>query len=383
MRLGLLINPIAGIGGPVGLKGSDGAEIQRLALELGAEPQAPRRALRTLNTLLPLRDKFELLTPPGPMGEDVALQAGFRPAVIGTLPPGSTSAADTLRLARELFKANVDLLLFAGGDGTARDIFNAVGTRLPALGIPAGVKIYSAVFATHPHTAGEIATTFLQNPGNGKTPGSELHLREAEVVDLDEESYRAGVVTVKLYGYLLIPFMAHRVQNRKAPTPASESVRLEAIAHEVITTMQPGWLYILGPGTTTRAIANRLGFPKTLVGVDVYHLDEIVALDVSERQLLELVNNYRAKIVVSPLGGQGFLFGRGNQPIGAQVIQKTGRENVLVVSVAEKLNALRGAPLLVDTGDPTTDAFLQGYLPVITGFREKVMYPVGLPYEAR
>jgi len=376
MRLGLIINPLAGIGGPVGLKGSDGVEIQRLALKLGAEPQSPQRAKRALETLLPLKGKLQLFTPPGVMGQEVACKAGFEPVPIGSLPHGPTTAEDTIRLAQELFEVGIDLLLFAGGDGTARDMCTAVGTRLPVLGIPAGVKIYSAVFATHPRTAGEVAATFLNRLSGSGSTGEAVSLREAEVVDLDEDSYRAGTVSVKLWGYLLIPFMAHRIQNRKAPSPLTEAASLEAIAAAVIESMPPGWLYVLGPGTTTQAIARRLGFSKTLVGVDVYRRDEVVDLDVGERRLWELTQNYPTKIVVSPLGGQGFLFGRGNQPIGARVIQKVGRENILVVSTVEKLNALRGEPLLVDTGDPATDSLLKGYLPVITGYRERIIYPV-------
>jgi predicted polyphosphate/ATP-dependent NAD kinase len=262
----------------------------------------------------------------------------------------------------------VDLLLFAGGDGTARDIFTAVGSHLPVLGIPAGVKIHSAVFATHPRLAGEIAADFLQ--------GRRVRLQEAEVVDLDEASYRRGLVSTQLVGFLHVLSAAHRLQGKKVPTLASESVRAEAIAAEVTMAMQPGWRYILGPGTTTRLIAGRLGFPKTLIGVDVYTLAGPLALDAGESELIALVENQPAKIIVTPIGGQGFLFGRGNQQISPRVIRKVGPDNILVISLAEKLNALKGRPLLVDTGDPAVDALLAGYLPVIVGHRQKVIYRV-------
>ncbi len=367
-RLGLIVNPIAGIGGRVGLKGSDGAEIQRKALELGAEPQAHLLAACALEALIPLRESLELVTPPGKMGEDVAVACGFTPRVIGVLPPGLTSAKDTIRAAREMLALPIDLLLFAGGDGTARDIYTAIGAQIPVLGIPSGVKIHSAVFAIHPHTAGEVASAYLR--------GGRIHLRESEVIDLDEETYRAGRVITRLYGYLRVPYQPHLLQNRKVPSPALESVRLEAIAAEVIESMQPAWLYVLGPGTTTKAITDRLGFPKTLVGVDVYTRQDVIALDVSESQLAEILEHQDAKIIVTPIGGQGFIFGRGNQPIGPRVIQSVGRENILVVSLSEKLNALNGEPFLVDTGDPSTDTLLAGYLPVIVGYREKVMYRI-------
>jgi predicted polyphosphate/ATP-dependent NAD kinase len=303
------------------------------------------------------------------MGENVARQSGFTPRVIGTPPTSMTRAEDTNRAGREMLHLPVDLLLFAGGDGTARDIYAAVGAKLPVLGMPAGVKIHSAVFATHPRATGEIAAAFLR--------GERLYLRESEVLDLDEATYRAGTVITQLYGYLKVPYRPHLLQNCKVPTPAAESVRAEAIAEAVVESLQPGWLYILGPGTTTRVIANRLGFPKTLVGVDVYTREGVVALDVGEARLLELIENQPAKIIVTPIGGQGFLFGRGNQQIGPRVLQKVSRENIVVVSLSEKLNALRGEPLLVDTGDLSVDEMLAGHLPVVIGYREKVMYRIG------
>jgi predicted polyphosphate/ATP-dependent NAD kinase len=372
-RLGLIVNPVAGLGGRVGLKGSDGLEIQQQARALGAEPQAQLRAFRALEPLVALRNDLELLTPPGEMGEAIARQAGFTPLVLGALPPSPTSAADTIRFARAMLAAPVDLLLCAGGDGTARDIYTAVGDSIPALGIPAGVKIHSAVFATHPPLAGQLAASFLQD--------KHTRLHEAEVVDLDEQAYRLGAVATRLFGYLKAPYRPGLLQNKKAPTPASESVQAEAIAAGLVENMQDGVLYILGPGTTTRAIATRLGLPKTLVGVDVITRQALVAADVSERQLLSLLAGRSARIVVTPIGGQGFLFGRGNQQISSQVIQNVGRENIIVVSLQSKLAALRGQALLVDTGDPATDRLLGGYLPVITGYRERVIYQVKGEYQ--
>lgn len=371
MRLGLIVNPVAGLGGRVGLKGSDGVDIQQVALARGAEPLAQLRTQQALAALLPLRDRLELLTAPYEMGADVAQQSGFAPKIVRTAMQASmknTNAEDTIHAAREMLAAGVDLILFAGGDGTARDILAAVGVQVPVLGIPAGVKIHSAVFATHPRVAGQLAADFLS--------GERIHMREAEVVDLDEAAYRAGLVSTRLYGYLKVPYRPHLLQNRKAPTPASESARAQAIAASVIENMLAGWLYIIGPGTTTRAIAERLGFPKTLVGVDVYDLDGLVALDADEASLLKLLEKQPARIIVTPIGGQGFIFGRGNQQISPTVLKKVGRENIIVVSLSEKINALMGEPLLVDTGESDLDASLCGYFPVITGYHEKVIYRV-------
>lgn len=366
MRLGLIVNPLAGIGGRVGLKGSDGAAVQQQALALGAAPQAHLRAAEALKVLQPRQAEFELVTAPGRMGENIAREGGFNPQVIGGEPGEPTSAEDTIRCARAMRDRPVDLLLFAGGDGTARDIFDTIGTTLPALGIPAGVKIYSAVFATHPRTAGEAALAFLDGRG--------AELRQAEVIDLDEETYRQGVVVTRLYGWLRIPYQAQWVQNRKAPTPAGEAVRMQGIAASVAEALQPGWYYVLGPGTTTQAIADYLGWPKTLVGVDVYSVEGVVALDVNEARLQELVEQRPVKVIVTPIGGQGFLFGRGNQQIGPEILRQAGQDNLWVVSLVEKLNALQGKPLLVDTGDPGVDQLLAGYLPVTVGYRDKVIY---------
>lgn len=368
MRLGLIVNPIAGIGGRVGLKGSDGSAVQHKALEMGAVPNSELRTRQALELLAPLTGTFELFTAPGEMGENIARESGFLPYVLGGNLHAPTSAGDTIQAARDMLDLQVDLLIFAGGDGTARDIFNAVGTAIPVLGIPTGVKIYSSCFSIHPDAAGEIVAGHLR--------GDQFRLLDAEVIDLDEDAYRSGEVTTRLYGYLKVPYRKGLVQNKKAPTPASEAVRAEAIAAEIIDSMLPGWHYIIGPGSTTRAIAQRLGFPKTLVGVDVYTRDSLVALDANEKILLDLLESRPAKVIVTPIGGQGFIFGRGNQQFSPAVIRKVGRENIIVVSLAEKIHGLKGQPFLVDTGDASVDALLAGYIPVITGYHEKVIYRV-------
>ncbi|HUW96697.1 MAG TPA: ATP-NAD kinase family protein [Anaerolineae bacterium] len=367
-RLGLIVNPVAGLGGRVGLKGSDGEEIQRKALELGAVSESPERASRSLEMLMPLRERLEIVTCAGEMGEDVVAPSGLEARVIGSIGPGGTTADDTITAAIEMQRLGVDLLLFAGGDGTARDIFAAVGLDLPVLGIPAGVKIHSAVFATSPATAGELAASYLR--------GDVSALREAEVMDVDEEAFRRGVLSAQLYGYLRIPFRRAWVQAAKAATGPGEETVQRAIAVEIVDGMEDDWLYILGPGTTTRAIASHLGLEKTLLGVDVVRGGEIIAADVGETQLLELLRGGRAKIVVAPIGGQGFIFGRGNQQISPQVISRVGKENTIVVSTPEKINCLGGQPLLVDTGDRGVDEMLGGYVRVVTGHAEQILYRV-------
>ena len=371
-RLGLIINPVAGLGGRTGLKGSDGLAVQQRARALGAIPESGERtelALQSLRSALEKAgEEIEILTPPGEMGAQAAQNRGFSPLVMGEIEAGATTAEDTRRAARGMLASDVDLLLFAGGDGTARDIISAVGQDLPVLGIPAGVKIHSAVFAISPIAAGELAAGYLL----GKTG----RLREAEVVDLDEQDYRDGLISTRLYGYLRVPYRRLLVQNQKVPSPKAESAQLQAIAAAVVEVMQPDRLYILGPGTTTRAVAGYLGYPKTLVGVDVLTTKGVIALDVYGAQLEALVKGKAASIIVSPIGGQGFLFGRGNQPITPFVIRQAGRDNILVVCLPQKLNGLSGRPLMVDTGDTDLDAALNGHIRVITGYHEFSIYRV-------
>lgn len=381
-KVGLIINPVAGIGGRVGLKGSDGAEVQKRARELGAVPQAQVRAIQALERLKNLAD-LEIITYPGEMGEDAARACGFEPAVIGSITPRATTAQDTRQAALELQRLGVDLLLFAGGDGTARDIYEAIGEELPALGIPAGVKIHSAVYATNPASAGNLAALYLQ--------GRVDSVHQAEVMDIDEEAFRQGSVSARLYGYLSVPFRTSLVQNLKMASVGG-GASLVAIAQDIVERMEQGFLYIIGPGTTTRAITAELGLDKTLLGVDVVQKVEgeagearLVAADANETQLLELIEGRTAKIIVTPIGGQGYIFGRGNQQISPRVIesvigdpaggndQKRLPDSILVVSTQEKLHSLGSRPLLVDTGDPAVDEMLSGYVAVVTGYRERAV----------
>jgi len=383
-RLGLIVNPVAGIGGRVGLKGSDGTEIQQKARELGAVPEALNRAIQALERVRPV-DDLQIITYPGEMGEDAARAGGFVPTIIGSIRRGETTAEDTRNAAQDMQRLGVDLVLFAGGDGTARDIadeyvrYSAIGEgsdvadgyirriRL-VLGIPAGVKIHSAVFGTNPRSAGDLALLALQGRASG--------VREAEVMDIDEEAFRQGIVAARLYGYLNIPFQRRLVQGLKAASGPGDSAAMEAIAWDVVDGMDDETLYIIGPGTTTRAIASRLGVPKTLLGVDVVQQGRLVAADTNESQLLALLEERLAKVVVTPIGGQGYIFGRGNQQISPRVIRKVGKEHVIVVSTAAKIQALGGRPLLVDTGDREVDRMLSGYIRVVTGHREQAVYRV-------
>jgi predicted polyphosphate/ATP-dependent NAD kinase len=372
-RLGLIINPIAGIGGRVGLKGSDGREVQQRALELGAVPQAGERAAEALVTLCSMVADLELLAAPRQMGEDVARRCGFNPLVIpiAGMPARDTTAEDSCLAASLMAEAGVDLILFAGGDGTARDIYTAIADKIPVLGIPAGVKMHSAVFGINPRCTGELATDFLQ--------GKRVRLQEAEVLDLDEDLYRQGQIFTRLYGYLKIPYRLAVVQNQKVPTPASAAAQAQAIAADVIERMHVDMAYLLGPGTTTRAVAESLHLPKTLIGVDIITRNQLLAANVNEKQILEMLERRPLGMILTPTGGQGFLFGRGNQQISPEVIRRVGRLNILVICLPSKIAALQTRPLLVDTGDVAVDRLLSGYIQVVTGYHESIIYKIISP----
>jgi predicted polyphosphate/ATP-dependent NAD kinase len=365
-RIGLVVNPVAGIGGRYALKGSDDAALVHEARARGAKPVAPARAVDALRVLAASPD-VELISYPAAMGEEEAREAGLTPRVIGTLG-AQTSAADTRAAARALAAEAVDLLLFAGGDGTAVDVLEAVGDRLPVLGIPAGVKMHSAVFAVNPRSAGRLALLAVE--------GRVSSTVEAEVMDVDEDALREGVVSPRLYGYLRVPVEPGLVQGGKARTAASDRAAQQAIAAHVVDRLLGDRLWFVGPGTTTRAILDAVGVEKTVLGVDVVRDRELLIADADEETLLRLASEKRASVIVTPVGGQGFLFGRGNQQLSARVLRLVGRENIVVAATEAKLAALAGRPLLVDTGDAGLDRELAGWVRVVTGYDREVVYRV-------
>jgi predicted polyphosphate/ATP-dependent NAD kinase len=365
-KLGFLVNPIAGMGGRVGLKGTDGPEILQKAIRLGAKPAAPARGSEALKVLQAIKNSIQLLTYSHDMGENEAKELGFEPVVIGSALPGKTTAADTKEAVKKMLKLGVDLILFTGGDGTARDVYEVAEKKVPILGAPAGVKVYSAVFANTPQAAGEIAAHFLCEG---------LPLQEAEVMDIDEEAYRENRLVAKLLGYALVPYEPVMMQATKEGSAGFELADQKAIARWTIELMERGHVYILGPGTTTRAVAEELGiYNSTLLGVDLIQDFKLLARDVNERQILQAIEGKPATIIVSPIGRQGFIFGRGNQQLSPEVIRRVGKKNILVLSTPHKLSL---TPILkVDTGDPKLDEELSGYFPVIVGYLQTRMVKV-------
>ncbi len=355
MKLGFLVNPVAGMGGRVGLKGTDGMVEE--ALKRGAEPVAADRARECVEVLKAGKNKLDILTCSGAMGADVLKGMEYE-AVYG--PGGELSADDTIRACRKFVESDAELILFCGGDGTARDVYSEVDSKVPVLGVPAGVKMHSSVFAVNPHAAGELALDYASG---------EAGLHDAEVVDVDEEAYRGNELKTRLYGIMQTPYKPQMVQASKMTFQSTgDEEAKEGIAEFAAEFMSDGSAYMVGAGSTTKAVGDRLGVDKTLLGVDVIKNGEVLMKDVGERELLQLLDSEEnVKVIVSPIGAQGFVFGRGTQQISPEVLRRVGVGNIIYVSTPNKLN--RTPYLLVDTGDRELDRELAGYRRVVMGYR--------------
>jgi predicted polyphosphate/ATP-dependent NAD kinase len=367
-KLGLIINPIAGMGGRVGLKGTDGPEILKKAIQLGAKPVSRRRTGEALKALLSLKDSVDLFTCPRKMGEEIAIDCGFEPQIIDGVSLSSTSAKDTQKAARAMQERGVDILLFSGGDGTARDVYEAIGNSTVVLGIPTGVKVHSAVFARNPLAAGELCALYLQ--------GKAKKVTEAEVMDINEEDFRRGILSARLYGYLKIPYRNRYVQRLKSGSSPDDRYAQEAIAASVIENMSNSFHYIIGPGTTTRTIMEKLGLDYSLLGIDIVYKKSLVGKDLNEKEILSFIKGKPSKLVLTPIGGQGYLLGRGNQQISPEVISHVGKDHIIIVATPNKINSLAGRPLLIDSGDGQTDRLLSGYYRVFTSYRDSIIHKV-------
>ncbi|MFT5759612.1 MAG: putative polyphosphate/ATP-dependent NAD kinase [Alteromonadaceae bacterium] len=387
-KLGFLINPIAGVGGSVALKGSDGEGIAQQALALGAEFKANQRANSALDVLLPYKDNIVIYTANALMGEQCAVNLGFTVKVVYHHKNEQTTAQDTENAVQQLLEQQVDILLFAGGDGTARNICHQVELsthhQVPVLGIPAGCKIHSGVYAVTPKAAGRVVEMLITN--------QLVTLTEADVMDIDESLFRQGIVKAKRYGEMQVPSELRYVQAVKSGGKESDELVLQDIAADVIEQMDEE-LFIIGSGSTTAFIMDELGERNTLLGVDVLHQKSVVVNDITEPKLWELLQTHLSanknqpntvlknsvKLVITLIGGQGHIFGRGNQQLSPRIIRAIGKENILIVATKTKLSGLDNRPLIVDTGDNALDQMFMGYMPVITGYRDQVLYPVSSP----
>jgi predicted polyphosphate/ATP-dependent NAD kinase len=372
LHIGLIINPLAGLGGSLALKGSDGEALRRLAPTLSPEQRgrAMGRVERTLGVLAEHSGGVRFTCWSGDMGQRALEHLGLPHQVLGSEPGSLTSAEDTRQAATALLASGVDIIVFAGGDGTARDIFDAVQQQCPVLGIPAGVKMHSAVFAVSPEAAGEL----LLELANGGLVG----LRAQEVRDIDEEAFRHDVVRSRFYGEMLVPGEGRFLQHTKVGGKESHELVAADIAAWLVETMEPGRTYLIGPGSTTAAIMDELGLPNTLLGVDIVRGGVLLASDVDEKSLLQALSDTEggATIVVTVIGGQGHVFGRGNQQFSPAVIRAAGLDNITIVAAKSKITALQGRALLLDTNDPQLDEQLSGYYSIITGYDDHILYRV-------
>ncbi|MFW9805609.1 MAG: ATP-NAD kinase family protein [Candidatus Thorarchaeota archaeon] len=370
MNIGLLVNPIAGMGGRVGLKGTDG--VVEEAIKRGATPVAPSRALEFLTALesvlgSKLGDEIRLITCPGTMGEDVAQEAGLRHEVIEIEIENTTDADDTKDCVLALYEEEIRLLVFVGGDGTARDVLDAVNSYeledMLVLGVPSGVKMYSGIFVVNPADAAEVVKLVYEDVAQ---------TAEFEIMDADEQAIRKDQFIINLYGYLTGPSVPARFQGAKQASPETtdEHEAQEAIAKFVVEEMDKDGTYILGPGTTVKTVTDLLKVKKTTLGVDIYKHGRIHR-DVNEDKILDTVDDFgKTWIIVSPIGHQGMLFGRGNQQISPGIIERVGRDNIIVICTPAKLKGIAGEILRVDTGDGRVDKMLRGYIRVLTDYNE-------------
>ena len=368
-RLGVVINPFAGIGGAMALKGSDGEAIRQQALAAGATKLANDKMARALTKLTAFSNLL-VLTASGEMGEHCCAALGLEHQVIYTSQSAETTPEDTENAVRELVNKGVDLILFAGGDGTARNVCSIVADNVPVLGVPAGVKIHSGVYAVTPSAAGDVVAKMLT--------GELVSVRQAEVRDIDESAFRQGKVRAQHYGEMQVPDELTYVQSVKMGGREDESMVVNEIAEYLseIIADDDEHLYIMGSGSTVAEVMARLGLTNTLLGVDVVKKGAVIAADVTASELLELVSQSPARLVITAIGGQGHVFGRGNQQLSPAVLRAIGRDNFWIAATKQKLQQLDGRPLRSDSGDEELDNELAGIIAVITGYDDRVYYPL-------
>jgi len=369
-KLGVLINPYAGIGGALALKGSDGVEIREKALSMGAEKKALDKARLALAHIVPIQDQVQLYVASGDMGETLAKDMGFRYSVVYQPENSQTESQDSEATAKALLAHQVDLILFAGGDGTARNVCHVVGSSVPVLGVPAGCKIHSAVYAITPEAAGRVLKQVIK--------GEIVSVSDAQVMDIDEALFRKGKVNARQFGEMQVPTELRYIQAVKMGGKESDELVLADIAAHIIEIIEdnPEYVFVMGSGSTVEFVMQELGIQNTLLGVDVIKHKQLLASDVTASELVALTTHQNCKLVLTLIGGQGHIIGRGNQQLSADFLRSLDKDNILLVATKSKLSNLSGRPLIVDSGDAHVDQQLSGLISIITGYHDQVLYPI-------
>ncbi len=368
VKVGFIVNPVAGLGGAVGLKGTDGQDTVTEALRRGAVPQAGARARRAMALLAQRVPGAAVTVPPGALGADWVEGLDLAAEELRLGPP-SGSASDTREAVAAL--RGHDLIVFAGGDGTARDVAGRLPEGVGVLGVPCGVKMHSGVFAVSPEAAGALLADILSDPVRVAWDDA------AEVMDIDEDALRAGRLAPRLYGHARVPVARNRMQAAKGGPRVDSGVALAEAAAEVVAGMEPGVLYVIGPGTSASAVMRAAGHEPTILGIDAMRDGKVVARDARAAELTRLAGDGPVRIVLGVTGQQGFLLGRGNQQIAPDLIARAGREGLIVLASEPKLAALAQPKLWVDTGDPALDVRLSGFVRVRTGRGRETMMRIG------
>lgn len=373
-KLGLLVNPYAGIGGSLALKGSDGAEIREKALAMGAQKKALDKTRLALEHIVSIKDQVQLYVASGDMGETLAQQMGFNYSVVYQPQHTQTESQDTEATAQALLALQVDLILFAGGDGTARNVCHVIGNSVPVLGVPAGCKIHSAVYAITPAAAGRVLKQVIK--------GEIVSVSDSEVMDIDEVLFRQGKVNARQFGEMQVPTELRYIQAVKMGGKESDELVLADIAAHIIEIIDdnPEHLFVMGSGSTVDFIMQELGIKNTLLGVDVIKNNQLVASDVTASELLEITAHQNHKLVLTLIGGQGHVIGRGNQQLSARFLKLLSKENILLIATKSKIANLSGRPLIVDSGNVSVDRQLSGLVSIVTGYHDQVLYPIANLY---
>ena len=364
IKIGFVINPIAGMGGRVGLKGTDG--VADKAKKLGAKPVSPEKAKDMLKEFFSkYNDRISWFTCSGEMGYNELKKVGAENIKVVYKPKKDlTASKDTQNACKIFLEKKIKLIVFCGGDGTARDVFSAVDKNVPILGIPSGVKMHSAVFGINTEASAKMLHEFIND---------HLTIGDAEIMDLDEERYRNGDWNIKLFGVAKGIVEPTYIQVGKS---TFESLSDNAVKDELTEHIEdelkenPDFLYLFGSGGTIDYIADKIGFENTLLGIDAIYQGKVVGSDLNEEKILKLLEKHKkTKVILSPIGAQGFILGRGNLQLSPKVIKKIGLDNIIVVSTPSKLKST--PKIRVDTGDKKLDKMFEEYefMMIVIGYR--------------